>query len=99
MDSWVGKIHWKRDRLPTPVFLSFPCDSAGRIRQQCRRPGFDPWVGKTPWRRERLPTLVFWPEEFHSSWGRKELDTTERLSLSNSENETKMKLKNWEWKM
>ena len=19
--SWVGKIHWKRDRLPTPVFL------------------------------------------------------------------------------
>ena len=22
--SWVGKIHWRRDRLPTPVFLSFP---------------------------------------------------------------------------
>ena len=19
-DSWVGKIHWRRDRLPTPVF-------------------------------------------------------------------------------
>ena len=36
-----------------------------------------------PWRRERLPTLVFWPGEFHelySPWGRKELDTTERLS-------------------
>ena len=20
-DSWVGMIHWRRDRLPTPVFL------------------------------------------------------------------------------
>ena len=38
-----------------------------------------------PWRRERLPTAVFWPGEFHglySPWGRKELDTTEQLSLS-----------------
>jgi len=37
-----------------------------------------------PWRRERLPTPVYWPGEFHglySSWGPKELDTTERLSL------------------
>ena len=23
-DSWVGKIPWRRDRLPTPVFLAFP---------------------------------------------------------------------------
>ena len=22
-DSWVGKIPWRRDRLPTPVFLGF----------------------------------------------------------------------------
>ena len=29
-DSWVGKIHWRRDRLPTPVFLGFPCSSAGK---------------------------------------------------------------------
>ena len=21
---WVGKIPWRRDRLPTPVFLGFP---------------------------------------------------------------------------
>ena len=42
-------------------------------------------VGKITWRRERLPTLVFWPREFHglySPWGHKELDTSERLSLS-----------------
>ena len=29
-DSWVGKIHWRRDRLPIPVFLGFPCSSAGK---------------------------------------------------------------------
>ena len=29
-DSWVGKIRCRRDRLPTPVFLGFPCSSAGQ---------------------------------------------------------------------
>jgi len=62
----VGKICWRRDRLPTPVFLGFPCGSAGK-EPTCNvgRPGFDPWAGKMPWRRERLPTPVFWPGEFH----------------------------------
>ena len=27
---WVGKIHRRRDRLPTPVSLGFPCGSAGK---------------------------------------------------------------------
>ena len=27
---WVGKIRWRRDRLPTPVFLDFPCGAAGK---------------------------------------------------------------------
>ena len=30
LDYWVGKIHWRRDRLPDPVFLGFPCGSAGK---------------------------------------------------------------------
>ena len=58
---------------------------ASLVALQCGRPGFDPWVGKIPWRRERLPTPVFWPGEFHalySPWDCRELDTTERLSLS-----------------
>ena len=41
------------------------------------------WEG--PRRRERLPTPVFWPGEFYGLYnplGRKELDTTEQLSLS-----------------
>ena len=25
-----SKFLWRRDRLPTPVFLGFPCDSAGK---------------------------------------------------------------------
>ena len=29
-DSWVRNIHWRRDRLFTPVFLGSPCDSAGK---------------------------------------------------------------------
>ena len=48
--SWVRKIHWGRERLPTPVFLGFPCDSAdkesahnegdlGSIPQLGRSPG------------------------------------------------------------
>ena len=30
VQSLGWKIPWRRDRLPTPVFLGFPCDSAGK---------------------------------------------------------------------
>ena len=30
MDFWVGKIHWRRDRLPTPVYLGFAGGSDGK---------------------------------------------------------------------
>ena len=62
--------------LELPLWLSL-----WRIFLQCWRPGFHSWVGKIPWRRERL----FWPRDFHglySSWGHKEPNTTEWLSLS-----------------
>ena len=29
-DPWVGKICSRRERLPTPIFLGFPCGSAGK---------------------------------------------------------------------
>ena len=46
--------------------------------------------GSPPWKREWLPTPVVLPGEFHgqrnlvgySPWGRKELDTTKQLTLS-----------------
>ena len=76
-----GKIPWRRDRLPTPVFLGFPYGSAGKeSTYNAGDPGFDPWVGKIPRRRERLPTPVFWPGEFHrlySPWVHKDSDRTE----------------------
>ena len=75
-------VRQKQEALRLPLWLSWE-----RIRLPCGRPGFDPWVGKIPWRRERLPTPVFWPGESHglySPWGRKELDMTEKLSLSGS---------------
>ena len=60
-----------------------------RLCLQCTRPGFDPWVGKILWRRKWLSTPVLLPGKFHgrrglagySSWGRKESDTTEWLTL------------------
>ena len=50
---------------------------------------FDPWVAKTPRRMEWLPSPVFLPRKSyeqkslvgHSTWGCKQLDTTERLTL------------------
>ena len=78
-----GEDSWRRDRLPAPVFLGFPGGSAGED-STCSA-GFSSWAGKIPWRRERQPTPVFWPGECHglsSPWGRKELDTTEQLSLN-----------------
>ena len=48
-DSWVGKIHWRRDRLPTPVFLGFPCGSAGK-ESACNVEdlGSIPGLGRSP---------------------------------------------------
>ena len=39
-DSWVGNMPWRWDRLPTPVFLSFPCGSASpTVRETWVRSG------------------------------------------------------------
>ena len=48
-DSWVRKIPWRRDRLPTPVFLGFPCGSAGK-ESPCSVGdlGFIPGLGRSP---------------------------------------------------
>ena len=48
-DFWVGKIRWRRDRLPTPVFLGFPCGLAGK-ESACNAGalGSIPGLGKSP---------------------------------------------------
>ena len=77
--------------------MGFPGGASGKqLACQCRRHkrlGFNPWVGKIPWRREGQPTPVFLPGESHgqrslvgcSPWGRKELDTTQRLIHTSSQ--------------
>ena len=48
-DSWVGKIPWRRDKLPTPVFLDFPGGSAGK-ESTCNAGdlGSIPGLGRSP---------------------------------------------------
>ena len=73
--SWVGKIHWRRDRLPTPVFLDFPCGS-GHKESTCNR---DTWVQSLGWDdplEKRMAThssILAW----RIPWRHKESDTTE----------------------
>ena len=72
------KICWRRDRLPTPVFLGFPGGSACK-ESACSTGGLGsiPGLGRFPRGREQLLAPVFWPVEFHglcTPWGRKESD-------------------------
>ena len=77
-------MHWRRERLPTPVFLGFLCCSAGK-ESTCNAGdlGSILGLGRSPGEREKLPTPVFWPGEFHGLYSprhRKESDMTEWLS-------------------
>ena len=48
-DSWVGKICWRRDRLPTSVFLGFPGGSAGKeSAPNVGDTGSIPGLGRSP---------------------------------------------------
>ena len=83
-DSWVGKIPWRRDRLPTPVFLGFPGGSTDK-ESACNVGdlGSIPGLGRFPRERNGYP--------LHCSGLKysmdcivhrvKKLDTTEQLSL------------------
>ena len=78
---WVGKIPWRRDRLPTPVFLGFPCGSAGKNLPAM----WETWVWSLGWKdplekgKATHSSILDW--RLYSPWGHKESDTTERLSL------------------
>ena len=71
---------WRRDRLHTPVFLGFPCGLGGK-ESACNVGdlGSIPGLGRSPGEGKGYPlqySALAW-----RSWGRKELDMTERLSL------------------
>jgi len=52
----VGKICWRRDRLPTPVFLGFPCGSVGKeSTYNVGDLGSIPGLGRSPGKGKGYP--------------------------------------------
>ena len=86
--SWVGKISWRRDRLPTPVFLGFPGGSDNK-ESACnvRDLGLISGLGKSPGGVHGNSLQYFCLENPHgkkslagySPWGHKESDMTEHI--------------------
>ena len=80
-----GRSHGEGDRLPIPVFLSFPCGSAGK-ESTCnsRDVGSIPGLGRSPGEGKGYPFQYSGLENsmdcIYSPWSRKESDITERLS-------------------
>ena len=60
-DSWVGKIPWIRNRLPTPVFLGFPACSDSKESTCDVAVLISGW--EDPLERAWKPTPVFLPGE------------------------------------
>ena len=83
MDSWVRKICWRRDRLPSPLF--FPGGSAGE-EYVCNvgNLGSVPGLGRSPREGKGYAVQHSGLEnsmDCISPCGSKKLDTTEQLSL------------------
>ena len=88
-NSWVGKIPWRRDRIPSLVFLGFPGGS-GDKESACnmRDLGSIPGLRRSPGGGHGNPLQYSCLENPHgqsslagySPWGRKESDMTEKLS-------------------
>ena len=83
--SWVGKFPWRRDRLPTPVFLGFP-DGSNDKESACSAGGLGsiPGLGRSPGGGHGNPLQYSCLENPHgqrslvgySPWGSKESDVT-----------------------
>ena len=81
------------DRLPIPVFLEFPCGSAGK--ESIHNAGdldLIPGLGRSPREGKGYPLQYSGLENSMDCivpWGRKESDTTEQRSLSLSLSESR----------
>ena len=78
------EIPRRRDKLPIPVFLGFPCGSADK-ESACSMGdlGSIPGLGRSPGEGKDYPLQYSGLENSmdYSPWACKESDTTERLSL------------------
>ena len=60
-NSWVRKFPWRRDRLPTPVFLGFPGGSDGKESTcNARDPSLIPGWGRFPGEGIGYPLQYSW---------------------------------------
>jgi len=66
-NSWLGKIPWRRDRLPIPVFTGFPGGLDGE-ESTCNAGDLDsiPGLGRSPGRGHGNPLPYSYLEE--SPW-------------------------------
>ena len=90
-DSWVGKFSWRRDRLPSLIFLGFPGGSDGK-ESDCNVGDLNliPGLGRSPGGGHGNLLQYSSLENPHGQkslvgytpWGHKESDTMERLSTA-----------------
>ena len=82
---------WRRERVPTPVFLSFPCGSDSKeAARNAGDLGSIPGWGRSPGGGHGNPFQYSCLENPHGEgslvgptpWGHKESDTTEPLSTA-----------------
>ena len=90
------------------IDYSLQCSWASLVAQQVKNSPamWEAWVRSLAWEdpleKGKATTPTFWPREFHglcSPWGRKELDTTEWLSLSKHNKKGDIVLKTYGWQM
>ena len=91
---WVRKICWRRNRLPTPVLLGFPCGLAGK-ESACNVVdlGWIPGLERSPREEKGYPLQYYGLENFidcivygaTKSLGSQRSDMTERLSPSHTQ--------------
>ena len=78
--SWAGKILWRRDRLPTPVFLGFLDGSDGKESAcNARNLGSIPGLERSPGRGHGYPPQYSCLENPH---GQRSLDTTKHSTYN-----------------
>ena len=87
VDSWVGKICWRTDRLSTPVFSGFPCGSAGK-ESTCNAGdlGSIPGLGRSPGEGKGNPLQYSWlenPMDGGAWWATVHRVTKSQTRLSN----------------
>ena len=91
LDSWVKKFPWRRNRLPTPVFLGFPGGSDSKESVcSAKDLGSIPGLGISPGRKHGNALQCSYLENScgkrslagYSPWGHKESDMSEQISIA-----------------